>query len=133
MTIAFNVALRNARADQITIARDAGPAGGNIRIYDGTRPATGGAVTTLLGELTLADPSSPSASGGVLTASSITGDTSADNTGTASWYREVDSNGVFVMDGDCGLSGSDLNLNTLSVVAGLPIDITGNAITEGNA
>jgi len=87
MTLAFNATLRNARADQITVARDAGPAGGKIRIYNGTRPATGGSVTTLLGELTFSDPSSPSASGAVLTADSITGDTSADNTGTASWYR----------------------------------------------
>lgn len=135
MTIALNVALRNARADQITVARDAGAAGGNIRIYDGTRPATGGSVTTLLAELTLADPSSPSASSGVLTANSITGDTSADNTGTATWFREVDSNAVFVMDGDVGViaSGDDLELNTVSIVSGLPVDVTSNVITEGNA
>jgi hypothetical protein len=86
----------------------------------------------LLGELNFADPSSPAAVAGVLTANAIVGDTSADNTGIAAWFREVDSNGLFVLDGDCGLSGSDLNLNKLDITAGLPIDITSYVWTEGN-
>jgi len=132
MSLGFNVLLRNARADQITVARDAGAAAGSFRIYNGTRPATGGAVTTLLAELTLSDPSAPAAASGVLTANAIADDTSADNTGTATWYREVDSNGVHVMDGDVGLSGSDLNLNDVNLVTGVNVSVTSNVITEGN-
>ena len=132
MALAFTDTLRNARADQLTVARDAGAAGGNIRIYDGVRPAKGGAVTTLLAELTFSDPSSAAAAAGVLTASAITGDASADNTGTATWFREVDSNGLFVMDGDVGLAGSDLNLNDVNIVAGQPVNITSYVTTEGN-
>ena len=71
MTLGLATTLRNARLDQITAAIDAGTAG-LLRIYDGSRPATGGAATTLLAELTLSDPSSGAAAGGVLTFSAIT-------------------------------------------------------------
>lgn len=134
MTIALADNVRNARADEITVARDAGAGPAEIRIYDGVRPAKGGAVTTLLGTCTYGDPSSPAAVGGVLTANAITGDASADATGTATWYREVDSNGTFVMDGDVSLSGGggDLILNDVNIVAGLPININSSVFTEGN-
>lgn len=131
MTIEINDTLANARADQITTARDAGAGAGLIRIYDGVRPTKGGTVTTLLAELTFSDPSSPAASNGVLTANTITG-ANAVATGTATWYREVDSNGLFVLDGDVGVSGSDLNLNTTSIVVGNPVNITSYIVTEGN-
>jgi hypothetical protein len=132
MAIELADTLVNARADLITAARDAGASGGHIRIYDGTRPAKGGTATTLLGELTFLPTSAPSASGGVLTASAITGDTSADATGTATWFREVDSDGLFVLDGDCGLAGSDLNFNDVNVVITLPINISSYVVTDGN-
>jgi len=132
MAIELADTLVNARADLITAARDAGASGGHIRIYDGTRPAKGGTATTLLGELTFSATSAPSASGGVLTASAITGDASADATGTATWFREVDSDGLFVLDGDCGLSGSDLNFNDVNVVVTLPINISSYVVTDGN-
>lgn len=52
MAVGMSTALRNARLDEITAA-----AGGSalLRIYDGSRPATGGAATTLLAELTCND------------------------------------------------------------------------------
>jgi len=133
MALGFNATLRNARADAITTARDADAAAGMVRIYDGTRPATGGAATTLLAELTFSVTSAPGASSGVLTASAITGDTAANASGAASWFREVDGAGVHVMDGDIGVSGSDLNLNDINVVIGQPVDITSYVTTEGNA
>lgn len=132
MALEFADSLANARANAITAARDAAVTAGKIRIYDGVRPAKGGAVTTLLAELTFGDPSAPSASAGVLTANAITQDASADNTGTATWFREVDGDNTFIMDGDVGTSGSDLNLNTTSIVAGLPVSISSYVNTEGN-
>lgn len=109
--------------------------GALCRIYDGSRPATGAAITTQtrLAELTLATPPAASASGGVLTLSSISPDTAADATGTAAWFRIVKSDGTFVMDGSCGTSGSDLNLATLAFVLGDRIEITSFVITAGNA
>lgn len=130
MALAFSTTLRTTRADAITTA--IGNAG-LINIYDGSRPATGGTATTLLAQLTGASPFAAGASSGVLTASAITGDTSANATGTASWFRITTSGGTFVMDGNCGTSGSDLNLTSLSIVATEPVTITSFVTTEGNA
>ena len=129
MALAYSTTLRNARLDQITSAVGAS---GKLRIYDGSRPATGGSVTTLLAELTGNATFAPSASGGVLTLNAITQDSSADNTGTATWFRWVTSGGTFCIDGSVGTSGSDLNLTTTSIVATQPVSVTSFTITEGN-
>lgn len=138
MALGYVAALRNAQLQEVQIAIDAGAGPGLLRIYDSTgtgRPATGAAVTTqvLLAELTFTDPSAPAASAGVLTMSAITQDSSANATGTATWFRIVDSNNVVVMDGNVGTSGSDLNLVTTSIVATQPVQITSFTITAGNA
>ena len=136
MTLGMATTLRNARADQIKTAIDAGAGAGLLRIYDGTRPATGGAATNLLAELTFTDPSAPGAASGVLTFSAITADASADATGTATWCRLVDSTAGFVLDGSVTATGGggDLELNTTSIVAGANVSIpTTRQITEGNA
>lgn len=131
MAIAFSAAIRNARLDAITTGVGAS---GLLRIYSGTRPATGGTATTLLAELTCNATFAPGASGGTLTLNAITEDSSADSTGTASWFRVVKSDGTTLgFDGDCGTSGSDLNLTTLSIVATQPVSVSSAVFTEGNA
>lgn len=132
MTIGLATTLRNARADQIKTALDAGGAAGFFRVYDGTRPATGGTATTLLAELTMGYPSAAAASGGVLTFNAITADTSANATGTATWGRLVTSAGVFVEDFSVGTSGADFNLNTVSIVITVQVSCTSAVTTEGN-
>ena len=69
----------------------------------------------------------------MLTLNAITSDTSADATGTATWFRIVTSGGTFVVDGNVGTSGSDLNLNTTSIVAAATVAVSSFTITEGNA
>jgi hypothetical protein len=133
MALGLATALRNSRLNLIRDAIDAGAGAGFLRIYDGTRPATGGAATTLLAELTFSDPSAPAASGGVATYSAINADTSANATGTATWFRCVDSTGAFVTDGSVGTSGQDLNLNTVSITTGVQVSVTSMVLTEGNA
>ncbi len=130
MALAYSTAVRNARLDAITSA-----AGGSalLSIYDGSRPATGGAATTLLAQLTCNATFAPAASGGVLTLNSITQDSSANATGTATWFRITTSGATFVLDGNVGTSGSDLNLTTTSIVSGQPVSVTSFVITEGNA
>jgi hypothetical protein len=130
MALAYSAAIRNAMLDEITAA-----AGGSalLRIYSGSRPATGGAATTLLAQLTCNATFAPAASGGVLTLNAITQDSSADATGTATWFRIVKSDGAtHVLDGNVGTSGSDLNLTTTSIVAGQPVSISSFTVTEGN-
>jgi len=129
MALAYATTLRNTMLDAITTA--AGNAA-LLRIYDGSRPATGGTATTLLAELTCGTPFAAGASSGVLTLGSITQDSSANATGTATWFRIVTSGGTFVLDGNVGTSGSDLNLTTTSIVSGQPVSVTSFTITEGN-
>ena len=131
MALAYEAAtLRDAMLDAITTRAGASAL---LRIYSGTRPATGGAATTLLAQLTCNATFAPGAVNGVLTLNAITQDSSADATGTASWFRIVQSDGTtFVLDGDVGTSGSDLNMTTLSIVATQPVSVTSFVITEGN-
>ena len=132
MALAFEAAtLRDAMLDAITTRAGASAL---LRIYQGTRPATGGAATTLLAELTCNATFAPAAVNGVLTLNAITQDSSANATDTATWFRIVQSDGTtFVMDGDVGTAGSDLNLNSVSIVAAGTVSCTSFVITEGNA
>ena len=132
MALAYEAGtLRDAMMDAITT--HAGNAA-LLRIYDGSRPATGGAATTLLAELTCGTPFAAAAVNGVLTLGAITQDASANATGTATWFRIVKADGTtHVMDGNVGTSGSDLNLTTTSIVATQPVSVTSFVITEANA
>jgi hypothetical protein len=118
---------------QISTAIDGGAGAGLLRIYDSTRPATCGSATTLLAELTFTDPCKSTIASGVLTFASITADSSANATGTATWFRCVDSTGTCCIDGNVGTSGSDLNLNSTSITSGQNVAVTSFTITEGNA
>lgn len=132
MAAGYATTLRNDQLDEITAT--VGNAG-LLRIYDGTRPATGAAITTqvLLAELTCGTPFAPAASGGVLTANAITDDASANATGTATWARLLTSGAAFVMDMDADTSGAELILNTTSIIAAAPVEVTSFTITRGNA
>jgi hypothetical protein len=115
---------------------------GNISVYTGTQPAD--ANTALSGNTLLASMgfgstafASATASGSAgsrvvtATANSITSDTDAAATGTATWFRCYKSDGVTgVMDGAVGTSGSDLNLNTTSIVEGATVAVTAFSITQ---
>lgn len=131
MTVGMVTTLRNARLDAITTFVGAS---GKLRIYSGSRPATGGTATTLLAELTLNATFAPAAASGVLTLNAITGDTSADATGTASWGRILKSDGTTIcLDVSVGTSGTDIILTTTSLVAAAAVNVTSATITEANA
>lgn len=131
MALAYDVvSIRNAMLDAITTRAGASA---KLRIYDGSRPATGGAVTTLLAELTCNATFAAAAAAGVLTLNAITGDASADATGTATWARIVQSDGsTFVVDLDVGEGSEDLVLNSASIVILGTVDVSSFVITEGN-
>jgi hypothetical protein len=114
-------------------ALDAGASFGEIRFYDGARPATGGLVTALLATCTLSDPSA-SVTTGVITFNPITDDVSADADGIITWARFLDSNETFVMDVSCGIAGSgaDILFNTTQTKVGGAVQIISAVITEGS-
>jgi hypothetical protein len=131
--IKLTTAVRNAMGDAILAALNAGSGAALLKVYDGTQPAgPATAVTsqTLLGTLTFSDPAG-STSGGVITFDTITQDSAADATGTASWVRLCDSTGAAVIDGDATVAAGSgfFKLNTLSIVAGGPIKATSGSLT----
>jgi hypothetical protein len=129
MALGYVAALRNAQLDAITTQCGASAL---LRIYSGTRPATGGTETTVLAELTCNATFAPAASGGVLTLNAITADASANATGTATWFRILTSGAVAKIDGDVSTSASDLNLNSTSITVGGTVSVTSFVITAGN-
>lgn len=131
---ALATSIRNTMLDVIATAINAGAGPGLLRVYNGTRPATGGSATTLLATLTFSDPcTSSGASGGVLTFAAITQDSSADNTDTATWCRIVDSTGTFVADANVGTSAADFILSSVAIIAGQTVSCTSATITDGNS
>jgi hypothetical protein len=133
MTMGFAAALRNSRLDAITSR--AGSAA-LLRIYDGSRPATGGTATNLLAQLTCNATFAPAASSGVLTLNAISPATSAAATGTATWFRIVQSGGsTHVLDGSVSTVSAgtgDLQLDSTSIVLGGTVAISSATISDGN-
>jgi hypothetical protein len=130
MALGYNATLRDNRLDEITARAGASAL---LRIYDGSRPATGGTATTLLAELVCNATFAAAASGGTLTLNAIADDTSANATGTATWARIVQSDGsTHVMDMDVAASGADLNFDSVSFVAAGTVSVTSFVITAGN-
>lgn len=131
MAIKISNAAAIAACDAIVDKVDDGSGAGTLVIYDGTRPADPDTAVTsqnVLAELTFSDPAfgaaADDAPGGKATASSITADSSADATGTATWFRVFDSDDNALWDGDVGTSGSDLNLSSTSITSGDTVSIT---------
>jgi len=126
-------ATRNATLDAIKTKMDAGAGPAVMEVYTGTIPTnanTAIGAQVKLGTLTFSDPSAPAASGGVLTFSAITQDSSADDTGTIGWARIKDSDGNTIMDVSAGTgSGVVLQFNTLAVTVGGPISCSAFTIT----
>lgn len=124
MAISLAAARKNEMLDAIADNCNSG----KLRIYSGSVPANADAAlggATLLAELTMNATAFGAASGGTITANSITADTSADNTGTASFFRVLQSDGTTVVyQGTVSTSGADLNLNSTTINAGVQVQVT---------
>jgi hypothetical protein len=132
VALQFSVALQNARGNDI--ATQVGNAG-FLEIYTGAAPANCGTATsgTKLVSMPLGTPFAPGASAGVLTPTLPTTE-NATNTGTAGYWRIFKADdSTCVLQGSVGTSGADLNLNTLAIVSGGPVQVTSFTITEGGA
>ena len=109
--------------------------GGTLKIYSvgSGVPATAATAITdqvLLATLSLNATAFGAAVAGVATANAIVGDSSADATGTASFFRLLTSGAASRIQGLCGTSASDLNLNSLAFQAGAAVDVTALTLTE---
>ena len=120
----------NVKASRMTAVRDnidAGGAAGKLEICSA-------AYASILATIPLgySGASTGTVSGAVLTLSGFPrSDTSADNTGTAAVARIRTSANVDVITGlTVGMSGSDINLDSLSITAGQTVTINSAAITH---
>jgi hypothetical protein len=116
-------------------AIDAGTAA-VIEIYQGTVPANADATPsspTTLAVLTCSGTAfsgySDTTTAARATFAAITSDTSADNNGTAQYFRiKTQSGGTVIAQGTVGTSAADLILNTTSITAGSTVAITSATI-----
>lgn len=133
----INNALAIVNCDNVVDSVDDGPAAGVMEIRTGTPPANpeDADTGTLLSTVTYSDPAFGAAAdidpGARAIANPITGDVSADATGTAGYFRVKDSNGVVKFQGDVTLTGGggDLELNNINIQAGVQVDITSHTVT----
>lgn len=106
---------------------------GYLRIYSGTQPTNADTAlsgNTLLAELRFNATSAPAASGGVLTFNAFTADSSADATGTAAFFRALQSNGTSVaFDGTVGTGTHDLVVNSTAIQAGAAVSVSSFTFT----
>lgn len=73
-------------------------------------------------------------SGGVVTLNPVTPDTSANASGTATWFRLLKSDGTTVIcDGTVGTATSDMIFNSTNISAGASVALSSGTITVGNA
>lgn len=129
----YAVTLKNARLDAITTAI---ASSGLLAIYSGTQPTnpdTALGAQVKLAELACSATFAAGASGGVLTISTISADSSADATGTATWFTFTTSGGTRKIDGTIGTSGCDLTIDNTSIVSGQAVSVTPSiTITSAN-
>lgn len=139
--MALNFRISNSAAKRLANAFetevDIGSTASVIDIRSGAQPADPdtAASGTLLATLTFTDPAFGAATdanpGGLITAATITGDSSADATGTAGYFRirATGTGADDVADGEVGTSGADLNFNTTAITSGSQVDITAFTVT----
>lgn len=104
---------------------------GTIRIYSGSVPTladTALSGNTILAELVLGAPAFGAAAdatgAATATANAITDDSSANATGTATFFRAFDNGDTCVLQGTVGTSGTDMTITSTSIEAGVTVEVT---------
>jgi hypothetical protein len=120
----ITTANRNRAADAVCVRAN----GGTLRIYSGGMPADANAPlsgNSLLASLGFPATAFSAAVNGVAVANAISPDTSADATGTASFFRVLESDGsTVVFQGTVGMAAAELNLTSTAIVAGGPVSVS---------
>lgn len=134
MTMGYSVAVRNARLDVVESTIGTSPV---MRILSGAMPATAGTAQTgtVIATLTLPSDWMAAASGGSKSMSGTWSDPSADNSGTAGYFRILDSTAT-----TCHLQGTitatggggDMTVDNTVFTAGQSFSVTSFTLTAGN-
>jgi hypothetical protein len=121
MSLVHTTVTRNALAQATQLQCDSGSGHPNAII----QLATDSGFGTILSTLQMSSASFGTASGGVITANSITPDSSAAGTGTAAYFRICNRAGTEVLRGTVtAVSGGDIVLNSTSIVTGATVSIS---------
>lgn len=128
MAFQYGTTLRNNQVSQIQTT--VGSTGATLVIYTGTEPAT--PATALSGTLlcTISLPSTFLTSSGGVTTIAGTWSATASATGTAGYFRILDSVPTCHVQGNVT---SDLVLNNTSIASGQTVTVTSFSVTAGNA
>jgi len=105
---------------------------GKLQIYDGAQAATADTAVgaqVLLAELTFGNPAFGASAAGVATANAITKDSAANATGTAAWFRVLQSDDSKMFDGSVGTAGCDLNLNSTAIQINAEVEVSSFTFT----
>lgn len=131
MALRLGTTCRNNACNGIVDTIDQGSGAGTFKMYTGAQPAavSDNPSGTLLGTLTFSDPAFGNASTGVATASAITSDTSADNSGTCQHGAIYDSDVNPLMDADAAQGSGVINFDNNVIVAGGVIAISSMIVT----
>lgn len=126
--MANNLKLSNATVDVQGDAMAPMFDNGYLRIYDGTQAATADTAVgaqVLLAELRFAATGIATSVNGLLTAAALTADSSANASGTATWYRALKSDGTTVIcDGSAGTASADLIMNSVAISSGAAVSVS---------
>lgn len=143
MTLSIDNASAIAACDAIVDNCDNGTtnAQATLVIYSGTPPAnvdTPLSGNTVLAQLSMSNPAFggavDAAPGATATAGAITDDTSADATGTATFFRILDRDNVPRIQGTAGDVGTEeLVLNSASIQAGAAVVVSSLTVTMPEA
>lgn len=130
----IKLSVREAMAAALLAEIDTGAGAPTMEFYTGQIPAMGAPIVdTLLGTVTLSDPSATQ-SNGVLTFGAITEDSEADATGNAGWARLLNGDGdevaYFTVSDSTGTG--DIKMNTVAIVAGGPIRVRSMVVSMGS-
>lgn len=131
MALRLSTKARNAACDAIVDLLDEGSGAGKVTIRTSTQPTNVGDAENgnLLGTLTFSDPAFGNSATGTATASAITSDTSADDSGTAGHARFMDSDNEVMFDAECAQGSGTVNFDNTTIVAGGTIAISSMTVT----
>jgi hypothetical protein len=135
MALQYSTTLRNAQLDQVETTISTAPI---LRILSGSPPADCATAQsgTLLAELTLPSDWMAAASGGSKAKSGTWQDSSANATGTAGYFRILDSSATTChMQGTVTATGGggDMTLDNTSIASGQSVTISTFTLSAGNA
>jgi len=125
--MAANLQLANDFVDYGVDAMTARANSGYLRYYDGTQPATANTAlsgNTLLAEMRFGATAFAASVNGVAVANAITQDSSANNSGNASFYRVFEADGTTVCwDDNINTASAGITMTPVAITAGQVVTV----------